>query len=116
MQTSENLTQEANAVSAKVARTVSRAAGGAHATIDRASNAAHPAVDRLAAGAHHAVDSIDDTATRTAKAVETTALKWRDTQSRVAERYYDRVRHRPIATLGIAIAAGFLLALLMPRR
>ncbi len=116
MESTENLSQDANAIAAKVQRTVGRAVSGAHATIDRVSSAAHPAVDRLAAGAHEAVNRVDGTAHRTARAVETTAQQWKETQSRVAERCYHQVREKPLATLGVALATGFVLALLCRRR
>ena len=97
-------------------RTRNRAASGAHKGIDRASGAIHPAVDRLTASAHQAVDSLDDAAARSADVLATKGEQLRDAQSRFAERCCSRICERPLSSLGIAIAGGFLLALLFRRR
>ncbi len=106
----------AEALAGKFERTVDRAASSAHQSIDKASGATHPAIDRLATGAHQAVDSLDSAAATTVRALETKTQQLRDVQSRLAERCSSQLRDKPVSTLGIAIAAGFLLAMLLKRR
>jgi ElaB/YqjD/DUF883 family membrane-anchored ribosome-binding protein len=76
-----------------------------------------PVVERVAAGAHDAVDKAASAATKAAKMVDkksSTALK--AMQERYLEGCRDRVREKPLAALGVAVAAGFLVSLLLGRR
>lgn len=97
-------------------RTVDHAAGSVHKAIDRAADAARPAVDNLAAGAHQSVDRLAGTAAQAAAAFSATGGQLRDAQSRFTESCRVQVRENPIASLGIAVAAGFLLSRLLSRR
>jgi len=99
-----------------VGRTVDQATSSAHKAIDKASDAARPAVDRVAAGAHQAVDKLAGAATQAADTLDVKGRQLRDAQSRLAENCRVHVRARPIASLGIAVAAGFLLGVLLRQR
>ena len=103
-------------VGGAVARTVDQATGSAHRVIDKASDAARPAVDNIAAGAHQAVDKLAGAATQAAGTLEAKGEQLWDAQARFSETCRDYVREKPITSLGIAVAAGFLLSWVLSRR
>jgi ElaB/YqjD/DUF883 family membrane-anchored ribosome-binding protein len=105
-----------NEAGGTVGRTVNQATSSVHKAIDKASDAARPAVDRVAIGAHQAVDKFAGAATQAADKLDVKGRQFRDAQSRLAENCRVHVRERPIASLGIAVAAGFLLSVLLRRR
>ena len=75
-----------------------------------------PVVDRVAASAHQAVDKAAGAA-NAARAVDKKSGKLLKTmQERYIDGCRDAVRDKPLATIGIAVAAGFVLSLLLIRR
>jgi ElaB/YqjD/DUF883 family membrane-anchored ribosome-binding protein len=102
--------------SGTVARTVDQATTGVHKAIDKASDAARPAVDRLASGAHQAVDKIAGAATQAAETLDLKTEQLMDAQTRLTENCREYVREHPVTSLGIAVAAGFLLSRLLSSR
>lgn len=102
-------TEQSAAVS-QLARTVDQAAHGIHEAIDTASKAARPAVEQLTAGAHQATDKLSGAAIHAAESLTQKGRQVRDTEARLAETCRAHVRDNPIASLGIAIAAGFALS------
>ena len=105
-----------NDAAGTIGRTVDHAAGSAHKAIDQAAGAARPAFDNFAAGAHQSVDRIAGTATQAAQAFSTTGGQLLDAQSRFTENCRLQIREKPMTSLGIAVAAGFLLSWLLGRR
>ena len=105
-----------NDMTGGVARTVDQAASGAHKAIDKASEAARPAVEKVAASAHQVVDRLAGAANTAADTLESRTEKLRDAQARLADSCREYVRENPIASLGIAVAAGFLLSRLLSSR
>ena len=99
-----------------VARTVDQATSGAHRAIDKATDAARPAVDKVATSAHQMVDKIAGAATTAADTLGEKTGQLRDAQARLADSCREYVRENPIASLGIAVAAGFLLSRLLSSR
>jgi ElaB/YqjD/DUF883 family membrane-anchored ribosome-binding protein len=97
------------------AETVDDASRSAHRVIDQAINAAHPAVENLGAGAHHTVDRLTAAATHTAEQIDRTGGQLRDAGSRMSNSVRTQLREQPIASLGIAVAAGFALSWLLRR-
>lgn len=95
---------------------VEHAAGAAHAAVDRASDAARPTVEHIAAGAHEAVDRVAGAATHAAEALEAKGEQLRDAQSHLIAACREQLRERPIATIAMAVAAGFALNWLLTRR
>lgn len=95
------------------ARTVDQATARAHTVIDKASDAARPMVDRVASGAHQAVDRIGSAAGQAAETLGAKGEQLMDAQSRAMEQCRGYVRDNPLASLGIAIAAGFVLSRLL---
>lgn len=99
-----------------VSRTVDEATSSAHRAIDRATDAARPTVDKVAAGAHNLVDKLAGAASKTADTLDVKTGQLKDAQARLAENCRDYVRENPLASLGIAVAAGFLLSRLLASR
>lgn len=105
-----------NEIGGTVSRTVGNATSKLHGAINRASDAAHPAVDHLTSGAHHAADAITRTASQVAKTLDARGGQLMEAQSRLTERCSNLVREKPIRTLGIAVAAGFVMSWLLSKR
>ena len=74
-------------------------------TINKASNYAHEAVDKATSAATHAAEAFDE---------KTEVLK--KTEKRLVNDYTTYTRDHPIKSLGIAVAAGFLLSRILSGR
>jgi ElaB/YqjD/DUF883 family membrane-anchored ribosome-binding protein len=98
-----------------VARTVSDASATAHSTIDKVSGAARPAVDRLTTSAHQAVDRLADAATTAAESWTVKTEQLKDAHARWTEETRVYVRSKPLASVGLAVLAGFILSRLFFR-
>jgi ElaB/YqjD/DUF883 family membrane-anchored ribosome-binding protein len=108
--------EKAMEVPRTLTRTIDEAGAGPHPAIERASDAASAVVDRFASGTHRAVDKIADAA---AQAVNTLGVKGEElkgAQVRVMDACRSSVREHPVASLAIALAAGFVLSRLMRSR
>lgn len=92
-----------------VERTVENASANVHRAIDKASEFTRPAVEGLASDAHHAVDKLAGSATDVAHSLEAKGDELQALQSRLTESCRVQLREHPIATLGMAVAAGYLL-------
>lgn len=99
-----------------LARNIDQAATGSHDAIQKVAEAARPTVDRVTAGAHQAVDKIADVATQAADSLSATGVQLKETQERLLADCSAYMRKNPIASLGIAVAAGFLLSRLFSSR
>ncbi|WP_253484525.1 hypothetical protein [Natronocella acetinitrilica] len=89
-----------------------RVAKGAHSGIDAATKAAHPAVDRVASSAHNVVDNADEIGAQAAKAIEDAGVKGEE----LAAMGTSYMREHPVFTLGVAVAAGYLLSRILSSR
>lgn len=89
-----------------------RLSEGAHSGINAASEAAHPAIDRMASGAHKVVDNADQVAAQAADAIS----KASDKGEELIAASTGYMREHPMMTLGVAVAAGFILSRLMSSR
>jgi ElaB/YqjD/DUF883 family membrane-anchored ribosome-binding protein len=116
METIGRSTTGINEMDGTIGRTVDHTASNVHKAIDKAADAARPAVDNVAAGAHQSVDRIAGTATLAADALAATGGQLIDAQSRFTESCRTQVREKPMTSLAVAIAAGFLLSWLIGRR
>ena len=116
MESSGTLTPSPTDGSRTVARTVDQVGSGVHSVIDKISDAAHPAVDRVASGAHQAVAKITSAAGQAAETLGVKGEQLKEAQGRAMELGRDYVRDNPVVSLGIAIAAGFLLSRLLSSR
>ena len=107
-----NFGTDTNAIDSKL----DQATSGVHQTIDRVTNAARPAVDRVASGAHQAVDSMAEAASKAADSLGIKTAQLKEAQERLMESCSAYVQENPLASLGIAVAAGFLLSRLVSSR
>jgi len=110
METAESIAKES---SRTAARAVDQASAGAHTAIDKVSDAARPMVDRVSSGAHRAVDKIAGVANRAAETLGVKGGQLKDVQARAMEQCRGYVRDNPLASIGIAVAAGFVLSRLL---
>ena len=99
-----------------LARTVDNATAGAHEVIDKISDPTRPAVDRVASGAHQAVDKIASAATQTADTLRARSRRLWSAKTQAMEQCRGYVRENPMTSLGVAVAAGFLLSRLWKSR
>ena len=100
-------------VSVTLGRGVDRASIGAHDALNQISEAARPAMDRMASSAHGVIDTVAGAANT---AVETLGIKGgqlNNAQEKLVETARKYVREQPIAMLGIAVAAGWMLSRLL---
>jgi ElaB/YqjD/DUF883 family membrane-anchored ribosome-binding protein len=74
-------------------------------TIDKTSNFAHEAVDKLAKVSYQAADALDEK-----------SLELKTAEQRLLNNCHSYIRDNPTTSLGIAVAAGFLLSRLMSGR
>lgn len=89
-----------------------RLATEAHRGIDSAADAARPTADRLASGAHRAVENAEGMASRGAEALGKAGARGEELIATGS----DYVREHPLFTLGVALAAGFVLSRLLGSR
>ncbi len=96
--------------------TGTEARAGVHNAIDKVSDAARPMVDRIASGAHQTVDKLAGVAAQAADTLGVKGEQLKNMQAQAMEQCRGYVRENPVASLGIAIAAGFLLSRLLSSR
>lgn len=98
------------------ARAVDQVTTSTHEAIDRASDTARPVVDRLAASAHRAVDRVAGGASGAAQSFDVRSGQLRGANAKFADDCRGRIRDRPLAALGLAIAAGAVLGWSLGKR
>ena len=116
MEAAGRVTPSSNDGNHALAGAVEQAGAGAHDAIESASDAAHPAVDRVAFGAHEAVERVAGVAGQAAQSLDLKSEQFKSAQARVLEQCRGYVRANPLASLGIAVAAGYLLSRLLSTR
>ena len=89
---------------------VDKVSAGAHDAIDKVTDAARPMVDRIASGAHQAVDKLAGAAGQAAETLGVKGEQLKNAQAQALEQARAYVRENPVAALGIAVAAGFVLS------
>jgi ElaB protein len=90
------------------AEAIGDASATAHDAIDRVSSSAKPAINRAAAGAHRAVDKAALAASGASESMEVQIERLLDVGAGASAKARDYVRANPLASLGIAFAAGFI--------
>jgi ElaB/YqjD/DUF883 family membrane-anchored ribosome-binding protein len=73
-------------------------------------------IERASSSAHEAVDRVTQTATAYAERFGEKAEEWLEMKDNWVEGAREYVREHPIAALGIAAAAGYVLSMLMRSR
>lgn len=96
-------------------KSTSTVSGNGHAerTKQRAQATAHDTVDRAARGVHDTVDRLADVAGRTASSLGEKGEQFSETKERWVAQTRTYVQTHPVASIGIAVAAGFLLSRLL---
>jgi len=91
---------------------IDRGANEAHqavdAAADKAARKAGPVIDRVAQAAHQTVDRVADAAGPAADWVSQSADQFKQQQDQLLENARSYVRERPLMTIGMAVAAGYL--------
>jgi ElaB/YqjD/DUF883 family membrane-anchored ribosome-binding protein len=92
---------------------IERTASQAHQAVDdiarKATDKAGPAIDRVARAAHQTVDKVAQAAHPAAEWIGDSAERVRQTQEQMIAASRDYVRERPLLTLGVALAVGYLI-------
>jgi hypothetical protein len=78
---------------------IERVARGAHSAVDRVAGTASTAVERMRSGMHGAMGTVSERM----HDLSSTREVWTDSAR-------ERVREHPLAALGVALAAGYLLS------
>ena len=97
-------------------RGADKATGAAHDAIDSAAGATRPALDHMVANAHETVDRVGLAAASAAEVLGVKGDQINDSSKRVIERASVYVRENPVASLGMAVAAGYVLSRLLSSR
>jgi ElaB/YqjD/DUF883 family membrane-anchored ribosome-binding protein len=95
---------------------VEKATKAAHSTIDSFSEAARPAIAHMASSAHSAADRARATANHAAEALGEKGDKLNESSKKIIAQTEGYVREHPVASLGIAVAAGYILNRLFSSR
>jgi ElaB/YqjD/DUF883 family membrane-anchored ribosome-binding protein len=91
-------------------RAVDEVTVSAHERINQMSEAARPAVDRMASNAHSAIDTVAGVAATAADTLGIKGDQLTNAQAKLMEAARDYTREQPLAALGIAVAAGWILS------
>jgi len=73
-------------------------------------------IERASSGAHDAIDRATQTASAYAERFGEKAEEWLEMKDTWVEGTREYVREHPVAALGIAVAAGYVLSMLMRSR
>jgi len=73
-------------------------------------------MDRLSSGAHHTVDRATSAATQTAAAINVKREQLRYARVRTMDETRAYVRANPMTSIGIAVAAGYLISQMLRYR
>ena len=114
--TANNMSSSPGPMGKSMAKNINEASVEAHQTIDRVSEAARPAVDSVTTGAHQVVDKVAGAAANATETVIAKSEEWKQAQARITENLRDHVSANPLASVGMAVAAGFLLSRLINTR
>lgn len=110
-------TLSTSGMSSNTESTLNKASSSAHAAVDSiaekadaAASTAKPAIERVAAVAHQAVDKAAGAAAPTADWLREQGASLNATQKKLVENTCSYVSSNPMKSLGIALAAGFLIS------
>ena len=88
----------------------------AHKAYTASAETLRPVVDQLLAGMHQAVERLADVAAKAVDKVELSGDYLKDTQDKAVRGARGYVRDRPLTSVGIAVASGFLLSWALRQR
>jgi ElaB protein len=116
MEAKDTVTPDSGDMRDTLVRGVGRATAGAHEKIDQAQEAARPAVDKMAANAHEMVDRVAGAATQAAETLGVRGDQIKSTGDKLVESAREYMHEHPVATIGTAVAVGFVLSRLLSSR
>ncbi len=116
METTEKISANAYEAGRNMGRKVDETSSSAHEVIDDVTKAARPAMDRVATSAHRAVDKLATVAGQAADSFGVKSDQFMKMQDQAVEQVRGYVRENPVASIGIALAAGYLLSKLLSSR
>lgn len=116
MEAPDRFTPGSNDASRPLARGTDSANAEVRRSVERTADAMHPAVDRMAAGAHQAVDKIAGVTDQAAQSLGARGEQLKGAQTRALDAARSYVQANPLAALGIALGAGYLLSRLLHSR
>jgi len=97
------------------AQGVDKATAGAHQKIDSARDAAKPALEQAAQGAHSAVDKMSGMANNSAEALDLKGEQFGEAKDELIRATQKYLQAHPMASIGIAVAAGYVLSRVLSR-
>ena len=92
------------------ATTLNKASAALHSAIDEAARKAKPAIDKYATLAHGATDKLSTAGTQTADWVSAKSETLSASHKQLVDDTCKYVSANPLKSLGIAVAAGFVLS------
>lgn len=101
---------------ARTEQSVNKATAGAHQTIDQAREAVRPAMDKAASSAHAAVDSVGGLASNTAEAFDMKSDQLVAAKDELIKATRNYLQVHPVASIGMAVAAGYVLSRILSTR
>jgi ElaB/YqjD/DUF883 family membrane-anchored ribosome-binding protein len=116
MEDERPVTTNVNDTRDTLARDIDHTTISAHETITAVSDAARPAVDRIASNAHSAVDRVAGVATRAAGTLGVKGQQLIVAEKKLVKGASEYLREHPVASLGVAIATGYVLSRLFSSR
>ena len=111
-----SITSSAGSNGSSVAGNVGNLSETAHDKIDQAATSIKPAVDRFARSAHQMVDKVATVASDAADTLGVKADQFNGTQQKLTEQCENYIRENPLASIGIAVAAGYILSKVLSSR
>ncbi len=76
---------------------------------DKTADTLRPVMDMLVSGVHDAVERLSHVVTQAADKVESSGESIKDAQARATRCSRNYIREKPLTSIGIAIASGYLL-------
>ena len=100
-------------LSSALSRSVDIATHSVHEALDRVSEAARPPIDHLSDGVHHAMDRLAEAASQAADAIDAKGRALKSSQHHFSVSCNRYIREKPLTSLGVALATGFLVSWLL---
>jgi len=97
-------------------RALERSAAGGHDKVALPGGTGSPTVDRMTVSAHEAVDRVSGAANRAVETLGTKGKQLNAAEKRLVAGTQKYVREHPVASVGMAITAGYLLSRIFSRR
>lgn len=97
-------------------KTTDKVSNFAHDAVDTITDTTNHAADRVSHFAHDTVDTINNATSRAAEAFDEKSEKLINAEQKLVKECRSYIQDNPVTSLGIAVAAGFLLSRLLSSR